>query len=211
MDAAALGSSVNALSLDEREKRHSTSDVKPVLRIDPDAQHGQIVFLSWDTEGGNRAQTNLLRSNSPLVIRVRVGGVWRTSGDLEAHRENLADNHTAYTFAVEPSAELRWTIHSSPDRLVMTVAGQGRHIQDVEAIEVYVPFDPQVTPTTLLPQSWSDDGGGTLPAIISSPDFGQIILDESHSSVKARLEGNRDKHTVDLILELPESVQATNA
>jgi hypothetical protein len=35
-------------------------------------------------EGGDKAQTNLLRLNSPVALRVRVGGMWRTSGDIGA-------------------------------------------------------------------------------------------------------------------------------
>jgi hypothetical protein len=86
----------------------------------------------------------------------------------------------------------------------MTVSGQGSSVRDIEAVEMHFPFDPLVTPTTILPQTWREDGSGSLPAVLSSPDFGQILLDDqSHPGVKARLEGNREKHTVDLILELP--------
>jgi hypothetical protein len=123
--------------------------------------------------------------------------------DLEARRVDSGENGISYQLIVAPDAELQWTIRSSPDRLIMTLSGRGRRIHDIEAVEILFPFDPLVTPTTILPQTWSDDGRGRLPAIISSPDFGQILLEESHSGVKARLEGNRDKHTVDLILEVP--------
>ncbi len=203
LGAAALGSAAKSLSLEKKEERHAVREIKPVFRVKPDADHAQITFLSWDTERGNRAQTNLLRLNSPLTLRIRVSGVWRTSGDLEARSENSGDKGTSYTFPVAPDTELHWKIRIFPDRLAMTVSGQGRSIQDVEALEVYFPFDAQVTPTTLLPRTWSDDSSGLLPAVISSPDFGQILLEESHPGVKAKLEGNRDKHTVDLSLELP--------
>ena len=66
------------------------------------------------------------------------------------------------------------------------------------------PFDPRVTPTTILPQTWCEEGCAELPAVLSSPDFGQMLLeDPSHPGLKARLEGSREEHTVDLILELP--------
>jgi hypothetical protein len=203
LGAAALGPTADSFSLNESEVRESGSGVKPVLRIEPDAQHAQVSFLSWDTEGGTRAQTNLLRSNSPLALRVRVGGVWRTSGGIEARREDLVDGGIFYALTVATDAELHWTIRASPSRLVMTVSGQGHRLRDVEAVEMHFPFDPQITPTTILPRTWSEDGHGMLPALISCPDFGQIFLDESHPGVKARLEGDRDNHSVDLILELP--------
>jgi hypothetical protein len=86
----------------------------------------------------------------------------------------------------------------------MTVAGQGSGLHNVEAVEMLFPFDPQVTPTTILPQMWSEDNCGMLPAVISSPDFGQMLLeDRAHPGLKARLEGSRKEQTVDLILEFP--------
>jgi hypothetical protein len=203
LGAAALGSATESLSLDKSEAGQSTDEVHSVLRIEPDAHRAQIAFLSWDTEGGHKAETNLLRLYSPIVLRIRVNGEWRTSGDLEARRNSAGDNLTSYTFAVAPNADIHWMIHRSADRLAMTISGQGRRVQDVEAVEMYFPFDAQVTPTTILPRAWSDDGLGLLPAVISAPDFGQFLLEELHSGVKARLEGNRDKHTVDLVLALP--------
>jgi hypothetical protein len=135
---------------------------------------------------------------------VRVGGIWRASEELEARRESFADGGTSYELTVSNGTELHWTIRPSSGHLVMTVSGRGRGIKDVEAVEMLFPFDPQVTPTTILPQTWCEDGHGKLPAVLSCPDFGQILLDDkTHPGIKARLEGNRDKHTVDLILELP--------
>ena len=43
-----------------------------------------------------------------------------------------------------------------------------------------------------------------LPAVLSAPDFGQMLIDDhSHAGLLARLEGSRDRQIVDLILELP--------
>jgi hypothetical protein len=74
----------------------------------------------------------------------------------------------------------------------------------VEGLELVFPFDPGVTPTTVLPSQWADDGSLRLPAVISAPDFGQMVLaDAAGRHFSARLEGSRAKKTVDLILELP--------
>jgi hypothetical protein len=203
LGAAALGSTANALPLNEQEEPQLASAVNPLFRIELDTQHAQITALSWDTEGGDRARTNLLRLNSPLVLRVRFGGIWHTSGEIAARRKDLGNGGTSYALTVVSEAELHWSIRPSPNQLVMSVFGQGRRLRDIEAVEMFFPFDPQITPTTILPQSWSGDGSGLLPVIISSPDFGQLLLRESSPGTKARLEGNRDKQTVDLILELP--------
>ena len=66
------------------------------------------------------------------------------------------------------------------------------------------PFEFQVTPATILPQAWKD-GRGVLPAVLSCPDYGQVLLGiPSATGIKeARLEGSRVRQTVDVILELP--------
>ena len=203
LGTVALGPAANSFALAEREESQSDIGVNPVFRIEPDVHHAQIPILSWDTEGGDKTQTNLLRLHSPIVLRVRVAGVWRTSGAIDARWKELRHGETSYTLTIAEGAELYWKIRPSPDRVIMTVMGRGRHIRSVEAVEMLFPFDPQVTPTTIIPQTWSEDGYGMLPVVISSPDFGQILLDDSNSGVKASLDGNRDKHTVDLTLQLP--------
>ena len=61
-----------------------------------------------------------------------------------------------------------------------------------------------MTPVTVLPSQWADDGSLRLPAVISAPDFGQMLLAESgNRRLRARLEGSRSKTTVDFYVELP--------
>ncbi len=203
LGATALGPTAFSASLDEKGEPRSAGGIKPAIRVEPDSQRALITALSWDTEGGSKAQTNLLRLNSPLVLRIRTGGVWLTTGNLETRRDTVVDGETSYRISVATRAELTWTIRSSPQNLSMTVSGKGQGLQSIEAVEMLFPFDPLVTPTTILPQSWSTDRRGILPAVISSPDFGQMLLEDSTSHVVAKLEGDRNKHTVDLILELP--------
>jgi len=204
LGAAALGRGIDSAAGETRGKPATVFGAEPILRVETDANHACITALSWDTEGGNKAQTNLLRVNSPIVLRVRVGGKWNASGEFQTRREEVGDSEILYVFSVATDAEIHWTIHPSPNHLTMVVSGLGRGIRDVEAVEMLFPFDPQITPTTILPQTWCEEGCGKLPAVISSPDFGQILLeDQSHRGLNARLEGSRDKHSVDLVLELP--------
>jgi alpha-L-rhamnosidase-like protein len=204
LGAAALGTAPNSFAEGEKEDPRTASGVEPILHIEADTRHALVTFLSWDTEGGKKAQTNLLRSNSPLTLRVRMGGKWSASGDLQSRRGDTPEGATRYALTLSPNVELRWTIHSSHGQLTMTVTGRGSALRDIEAVEMHFPFDPQITPTTIIPQAWCEEGCAKLPAVISSPDFGQMLLeDQSHPGLKARLEGSREKHTVDLILELP--------
>jgi hypothetical protein len=204
LGAAAMGFRANSLAAKLGEEALTVSNIKPVLRVESDPRLASISFLSWDTEGGDKAKTNLLRTSSSMALRVRVGGQWRSVSELNSQRERVGNTGLRYRIPVSTDAEIQWTILPYAGQLTMTVAGRGHRIQDVEAVEIVFPFDPQVTPTTLLPQAWSDEGLAKLPAVISSPDFGQMLIeDHAHPGLTARLEGSRKEQTVDLILELP--------
>src|SRR5690349_4513823 len=56
------------------------------LRLDVNPTHASIPFLSWDTEGGDRAQRNLLRSGPGVTLRVKDGDAWREALDLPARQ-----------------------------------------------------------------------------------------------------------------------------
>ena len=203
LGATSLGSAASCFPTENIGHPQPDLGVEPVIHVQADAARAAVTFLSWDTEGGDKARTNLLRMNSALALRVCVGGTWSESVNFQIRKEDLGSGASGYAFVVSPGAEIQWTIRSSPSQLTMTVTGRGSAIRNVEAMEMVFPFDPQVTPTTILPQAWCEEGGANLPAVISSPDFGQMLLDDrSHPGLKARLEGSREEHTVDLILEL---------
>jgi len=175
-----------------------------ILRVETDAEHALVHVLSWDTEGGERTATNLLRANSPVALRLRIAGQWRASQDFPTKREAYARGGARFRLSVAPKFELLWEIIPEGDRLRITLSGQGVGGGRAEGIEMVFPFDPQVTPTTVLPSAWLEDGSLRLPAILSAPDFGQMLLSEAmHPGLKGRLEGSRKGHTVDLVLELP--------
>ena len=44
-----------------------------ILKFETSPDHASIRFLSWDTEGGDRAQRNLLRSGPGITLRVKIG------------------------------------------------------------------------------------------------------------------------------------------
>ncbi len=72
-------------------------------------------------------------------------------------------------------------------------------------VELAFPFDPMVTPTTVSPSRWNDDGSLETPLIVSAPDFGQMLLNVAPAAeMKGHLDGSRDNHTVDLFLGLPQ-------
>jgi hypothetical protein len=94
--------------------------------------------------------------------------------------------------SITPKASLLWSSSPASDALTMTFCRQGPEASQVEAVEVCFPFDPAATPVTVLPADWADDGSLRLPAVISAPDFGQMLLAErGNRRLKARLEGSR--------------------
>ena len=161
-------------------------------------------LLSWDTEGGQRAQKNLLRPGQGLVLRIRIAGQWKPATAFPSRTERSGSPTTGYQIAVAAEAEAGVSFRATSDSLVMAVSTYGAKARSIDALEVLFPFDPKVTPTTVLPAEWKEDGGLRLPAVISAPDFGQMILSESAGRrLNGRLEGSRAGRTVDLIVELP--------
>jgi hypothetical protein len=190
---------------------------KVVWRVETDAKLAQLPFLSWDTEGGNRTQTNLLRT--PVKIRLRGAERWIGSEELPVRRESLANGGTRFHLDLSQvhssyTDGLVWDIIPGPDCLVMTLSSKQR----MPEVEMVFPFEMRAALTTALASRWALDGTFRLPAVVSAPDFGQMLLscqseepkdpwsvgyDDRDTQVKGRLEGNRGRVTMDLILSWP--------
>ena len=181
-----------------------TSADSPVLRIHTDLERPAIPFLSWDTEGGDRARINLLRHGSGVSLRVRVGEQWRPAEQLVTKPQLYADGGASYRVSIAAGSLLVWFIHPSGGQLALRLSAEAAEPDGATGIELVFPFDPRVTPTTALPSAWTEDRNLVLPAVISAPDFGQMLLEsETHPDLKGRLIGSRENQTVDLVLELP--------
>lgn len=175
-----------------------------LIRLEVDPTHARVPVLSWDTEGGDRAKMNLLRSDTAVGLRIKLNGQWHGGETFATQVEKIGDAETCYRVALAPDAELEWRIQVGAGRLTMQFGGQGAGLSRVEGLELGFPFDPRMAATTLLPKVWDDEGNLHLPAIINAPDFGQLLLSGApHSDLKGRLTGGRASHTVDFTLELP--------
>jgi hypothetical protein len=170
-----------------------------MFRLETDARRPAVAFLSWDTEGGPRAGTNLLRPDAAVHLRIKAGNEWQ-AGELVERR--VEPDGCRYRLAAG-GALVDWTIRARKEDFEF---GWSVARNKPAAAEVVFPFDPQVTPTTVLSSSWSDDGTFELPAVINAPDFGPLLVRETAGRpVKGRLEGSREKKLTDLIFELPET------
>ena len=170
-----------------------------ILRIEPDRERCWIPTLSWDTEGGDRFRRNLLRKDTGVGIRIRTGGQWKNGTDLPTVA-SVQDGGARYQIRATPESTIQWDINASPDHLETSFSAAGSATLAPNSVELIFPFDPMVTPTTVLPADWHDDGSFELPLVISAPDFGQMLLRVSPASkIRGRLEGSRDNHFVNLI------------
>ena len=182
----------------------SSKDHAAVVRTEIDPVHARISLLSWDTEGGNRAGTNLLRQGPGVTLRILVDGKWQYATNFPTQRESMGRGGMRYRLTVTSNAELLWDVQPARDHLELSFFGRGEGWRLLERVELVFPFDPKVTPTTVLPSRWDPDGSLRLPAIVSAPDFGQMLLTRAGGpGLKARLDGSRAQHAVDLIVELP--------
>lgn len=166
-------------------------------RIEPDKTHAQFTALAWDTEGGDRDSKNLLRA--PLVLRWTAAGKVHSSGEIEAQPKTDKTGLARYDITVAPDAALVWSCQN----FTFELNGKGEGLTKVERLEMVFPFNPGLTPTTVLPADCDDKGSLTLPAIISAPDYGQMLLSSSDADVKGRLEGSRARKWADFILDIP--------
>ncbi|MBN2212092.1 MAG: hypothetical protein JW709_11910 [Sedimentisphaerales bacterium] len=178
---------------------------EPCLRMSGfDVKRAAISYLSWDTEGSRRVEQNLLRPKSEVALRVRLGGQWRSAVDLPTTGQALGDNEYRYDISVGPQTKLRWHIVASKNSLEMSVSAHGENLALIEAVELVFPFDPRVTPTTVIPSVRNADGTMRLPAVINAPDFGQMLLsDDRNDHLMARLLGSRKNKTVDFVIVFP--------
>jgi hypothetical protein len=175
-----------------------------ILHVEPDPKRALIPVLSWDTEGGDRWHTNLLRKAAGVAIWVRTSGQRRNGIDIPVQAV-AGERGIRYRVKVSPQATLLWEIEAAQDRLSMNFSVEGTASFVPGEIELAFPFDPMVTATTVLPSQWSKDGSAQAPLIVSAPDFGQMRLNVTpFAEMKARLEGSRVNHTVDLFLGLPQ-------
>lgn len=173
------------------------------IRIEVNQQRPEVTCLSWDTEGGSRVETNLLRAPHALRLRMRSADPSKTGDGITLRSVDAKPGVTIYRLAA-PDAELSWSIAPAPDSISMQISRKSDAKNADAVVELIIPFDPRVTPTTVLPSVWNEDGTLSLPAVINAPDFGQMLFVETGGQrLKARLEGSRAEKIVDLIVELP--------
>ena len=175
----------------------------PAVKCMADEGSAGIAFLSWDTEGGDKVDTNLLRADSAVRLQGLEDGVWR---ELAMKRRRVEKSGAVLYDLEAGQARLSWRVEPGAIR---GVGGKiklviGPAVERPGGLRLVFPFDPKVTPTVVLPAVWLDDGTFRLPAVLNAPDFGPMLIKEANGrEVRGRLEGSRKDKIDDLTLELP--------
>jgi len=176
----------------------------PVVKSIADETAPGISFLSWDTEGGDKADVNVLRADAAVRLQFPASGAWHDA----LMKKRRVEESGAVVYDLEAGgARLMWKIEPGAIRgaggdlkLVVSAAGSR-----AASARLLFPFDPKATSTTVLPGAWQDDGTFRLPAVVNAPDFGSMLVKEAGGrEVRGRLEGSRKDKIVDLTLEFPE-------
>jgi len=161
-----------------------------------------VTHLGWDTEGGDRARLSLLRS--PLELSVRVAGEWRRAEEYPSQCEVGGPTRLRYRIHLAPDAVLLWEVRAAGGRLAMGFAAEGRGARQVEGLRIVFPFSPRLAATTVISSDMGPDGSLRLPAIISAPDLGQMLVTcPQHPALSGRLDGDRAAQWVNLTVDLP--------
>jgi len=167
----------------------------PILHLSSDSKRPAITELGWDIEGDARAKRNLLRA--PIRLEVWLESAWHDVAALPFSVE-ASGGSTKYQINPATETEISWAVQSSPKEAVLTWVGR-----PATKLRLTFPFDPRVTPTTLFPRSWQEDGAIQLPVLIQAPDNGPLLLADPERAVSnVVFTGSRRDLTVDLVLEL---------
>ena len=174
-----------------------------IYNLRADAAFPVVTEFGLDTEGGDRAKTQLLREPMRLVFTLADGrqvDAW----DLPATRQ-LAEGKVEYQFSPAEGIDARWSVWMDQQRLRMNLALDGANAGQVTKAELLIPFDPRAMGTTVLAEEWGVEGAVKAPLIISALDMGQLRLSGAgpDEALACRFTGSRLHKRIDLRVEFP--------
>ena len=179
----------------------SSSSPSLQLNLEADREPAGITRLGWDTEGTGRAGINLLKA--PVELRLMQDG---KAVKAPAHAETPNPETIRYDYLLAGDKRVGWEIGVQPDRLRMHLSSSGDLAKDVARLELVFPFEPATAVTCIIAENWTADGKFTLPAILSAPDLGQMLLTQKgEPALTGRIEGSRREKWVTVTLEFPVS------
>ncbi len=164
---------------------------EPVLRLEASCQAAELAFFGLDTEGTGRETQNLLRTDSAVTLH-------SDGAPVELVTATSRQNSASYRVRTQSGAELLWRLAWSKGQLECSFETRG---QAPVPISLTFPFDARVTATTLLASDWTKAGSTITPALLSVPDFGQLLITAKDNPLHLRLSGNYSRREVDVLIE----------
>jgi len=174
----------------KKDKDSPLIGAPPVIRIECGVHKAVIKSLGWDTEGGNRAKHNIIKS--PVILKLLVDGNWLSSENMDATVSINGNNSVCYELKVCDGYKLIWELNTSNNGgMAMRLASENIRTKPEKILMVF-DFNQRLASTSILSENWTDDGQAGLPAIISVPDIGQMhVACPDRSDVKAVVQGHR--------------------
>lgn len=174
-----------------------------IYNLRADAAFPLIAEFGLDTEGGDRAKTQLLRQPMRLIFTLADG---RTvdAWDVPAKRQ-LQSGKVEYRFSPAAGIDARWSVWLAGESLRLSLALDGEKAGQVTKTELLIPFDPRAMGTTILAEEWGAGGEVKAPLIISALDMGQLRLSNAGAdeALACRFTGSRLHKRVDLRVGFP--------
>ena len=176
-----------------------------IYNLRADAAFPVITEFGLDTEGGDRAKTQLLREPMRLIFTL-ADGRQVDARDIPAKRQ-LTPGKVVYQFSPAEGVDVRWSVWTDNELLRMSLALDGANAGQVAKSELLIPFDPRAMGTTILAEEWGAEGAVKAPLIISALDMGQLRLSNAGSdeALACRFTGSRLHKRIDLRVGFPGS------
>ncbi|MCC6695068.1 MAG: hypothetical protein IT365_05510 [Candidatus Hydrogenedentes bacterium] len=180
------------------------------LNLEADRESARITRMGWDTDGTNRAGINLLKA--PVELRLLKGA---DVVNAQTRVETPNAETVRYTLALPGETWIAWEIVVGADGLRMQVSSSGDVSKNADRAQLVFPFEPATAVTCIISNNWTADGTFLLPAILSAPDLGQMLLTHTgKGQLEGRIEGNRKERWVTVTMEFsipPDGVASTLA
>lgn len=148
-----------------------------IYHVLADRASAALPAFGIDTEGGDRAKTNLLREPIRMTFTFADGrqiDSWDLAATLETTEQSVR-----YAFDPTDGVTANWAVRRDRENLLMNFSIAGAQVDKVKRVDLHFPLDPRAMGTTVLAEEWGEGGAVKSPLILSAPDFGQLRLSNS--------------------------------
>lgn len=173
--------------------------IKNFLYLEADTASAKIPALGWDTEQTGRETICFLKS--PVELVLEKDGV-RINPQVNFISAN--ENAFEYELTFAKNIVLVWKTSVSDKGINMQFSCNGDLKRIADRMELVFPFDPTVAVASVISSNWDKDAKFQLPAIISIPDIGQMLVgSEMQPDIVGRCNGSRTDKWITVVIELP--------